>query len=111
MDVLIACAFEIGRVFRFLAHFIKSGDDALALSGAEDFNALQRPGKRLRTADVDVQQPGIEVQGTGETFECRRRSGSKAATPKFHKLYCAHSLRKVLDSPLSRTCLAGSLWR
>ena len=62
MDVFVSRAGEKFRSAGFRAHCLERVHDPAAFAGREDTHALQRPGERLRTANIGVNQAAIKVE-------------------------------------------------
>src|SRR5256885_5706884 len=84
VDIFVVGAIEEYRAVRLRQNLLERFDDARALVGRQNVDALECPRERLRAANVDFEQPLVEMEGTGEALEDLRRSGLEAPSPELH---------------------------
>src|SRR5689334_6302249 len=86
MHILVGRALEELRRAGVLAKLVEGRDQLFTLRGGQDSDTLQRVRVGLRSADIDVHQPLVEVQRFGKALEGLGRACFESAAPEFHCL-------------------------
>src|SRR5436305_1095887 len=119
MNVLIGSALKEGGTGRLASNRVERVHDLRPLLRAQNAHPFQRPCERLRSPNIRIDQPPVEVQRSGEALEDLGRPRLEAPAPEFHfrspapgpwPPAPAASARTFIGSPIRLMKPSASFW-
>src|ERR1035438_6743157 len=110
MHILVAFRALIKRRrLRFRIEFIESRHQRRPLRRSQDPHAFERPRKRLRTSNVHMHQPPIEVKRSGKALEYFRRPFFESPSPELHFFLAFLPFFTWVFLSEARTCIGSPI--
>ncbi len=112
VNILVGRPVEKPRLGRLGENTVEGLVNAAALGGAQNPDALQRRGERLRADDVGLEQPAVEIERTREALEQLGRPFFKTASPQLHDFFAPETTaaRTLIGRPTRLMKPAASFW-